>query len=90
MNYSTSHRPTSWFVQALVCTRVIMDETGIEPVGIYILSGKEVKKRLRGETETVAIFEKEEDRVNALAKWFDMHFLEHEIEGVRGLVSQIK
>ncbi|KAB8273626.1 hypothetical protein BDV30DRAFT_226458 [Aspergillus minisclerotigenes] len=90
MNYSTSHRPTSWFVQALVCTRVIMDETGIEPIGIYILSGKEVKKRLHGETETVAIFEKEEDRVNALAKWFDMHFLEHEIEGVRGLVSQIK
>lgn len=90
MNYSTSHRPTSWFVQALVCTRVILDETGIEPIGIYILSGKEVKKRLRGETETVATLEKEEDRVIALAKWFDMHFLEHEIEGVRGLASQIK
>ncbi|KAE8373073.1 hypothetical protein BDV26DRAFT_76421 [Aspergillus bertholletiae] len=90
MNYATSHRPTSWFLQAFVSTRVILDETGREPIGIYILFGKEVKKRLHGETETVATFEKEDDRVNALAKWFDMHFLEHEIEGVRGLVSQIK
>ncbi|KAB8239379.1 N-terminal acetyltransferase [Aspergillus alliaceus] len=90
LNYSTSHRPTSWFVQALVCTRAILDAAGTEPIGIYILAGKEVKRRLHGETEVVETFEKEEDRVNALAKWFDMHFLEYETEGIRGLVSAIK
>lgn len=90
LNYSTSHRPTSWFVQALVCTRAILDAAGTEPIGIYILAGKEVKRRLHGETEVVETFEKEEDRVNALAKWFDMHFLEHETEGIQGLVSAIK
>ncbi|KAE8350660.1 hypothetical protein BDV28DRAFT_159414 [Aspergillus coremiiformis] len=90
LNYSTSHHPTSWFVRALVCTRVILDEEGAEPIGIYILSGKEVKRRLRGETEVVETFDKEDDRAKALAKWFDMHFLEYEIDGVKGLVSEIK
>ncbi|KAF7592454.1 N-terminal acetyltransferase [Aspergillus hancockii] len=89
MNYSTSHRPSSWFVQTLVCTRVILDE-GTTPIGIYVLSRNEVKKRLRGETEVVETLAKDEDRVKALAKWFGMHFHEYEVEGIRGLASELK
>jgi arylamine N-acetyltransferase len=90
MNYSTSHRPSSWFVQALVCTRVILDEEGTTPIGIYILYGNEVKRRLLGETEVVQALAKEEDRVKALDNWFGMHFHEYEVEGIRGLASELK
>ncbi|KAF9888095.1 N-terminal acetyltransferase [Aspergillus nanangensis] len=90
MNFATSNQRSSWFTQALVCTRVILDETDAEPVGLYIMAGKEVKKRVGGHTEVVATVETESDRVQALGKWFGMHFHEHEVEGVRGLPSQIK
>ncbi|KAL5362508.1 hypothetical protein BJX96DRAFT_166717 [Aspergillus floccosus] len=89
MNFYTSQSRSSWFTQRLVCTRVILDDQ-LEPVGIYILSGTEVKKLLRGETEVVATFKTEDDRVRAMAEYFGMHFHEHEIQGVRGLPSQIK
>lgn len=90
MNFATSHLRSSWFTQALVCTRVILDEQTLEPKGIYILAGKEVKKRIGKDTEVVATIETEADRVNAFAEWFDMHFQAHEVEGVRGLPSMIR
>lgn len=89
MNFYTSQSRSSWFTQRLVCTRVILDDQ-LEPVGMYILSGTEAKKLLRGEMEVVATFKTEDDRVRALAEYFDMHFQEHEVQGVRGLPSQIK
>lgn len=69
---------------------MIMDEDGTEIKGQCIMAGKEVKRRVRGETETLATLESEDDRIQALAKWFDMHFREDEIQGIRGMVSQIK
>jgi arylamine N-acetyltransferase len=89
INFYTSQNRSSFFTQRLVCTRVILDDH-LEPVGIYILSGTEVKKTLRGETEVVASFKTEEDRVRAMAEYFGMYFHEHEVQGVRGLPSQIK
>ncbi|KAL4891926.1 hypothetical protein BDV59DRAFT_203186 [Aspergillus ambiguus] len=89
MNFATSKNPSSWFTQRLVCTRVILSEAA-EPVGIYIMSGTEVKKILRGESEVVATLNTEEDRVRAMAEYFGMHFHEHEVEGIRGLPSQIR
>ena len=91
MNYATSTGRNSWFTQSLVCARVILDEeTGTQPQGLYILVGKEVKKRLQGQTEVVATFETEDDRVAGLGKWFGLHFRDDEVEGIQGLVSQIK
>ncbi|CEL06048.1 hypothetical protein ASPCAL07159 [Aspergillus calidoustus] len=90
MNFFTSTSRSILFTQKLACTRVILDENGVEPAGIYILAGKEVKRVLRGKTETVQVLNTEEDRVRALEKYFDMHFHEHEVEGVRGLSSEIR
>ncbi|RAH65000.1 arylamine N-acetyltransferase family protein [Aspergillus aculeatinus CBS 121060] len=91
MNYFTSQSRTLWFTHQLACTRVLMDEDkGIKPVGIYILSGTEVKRVSGGETTVVATIAEETDRVEALARYFGMHFRPHEIEGIRGLPSQIR
>ncbi|KAF7117774.1 hypothetical protein CNMCM5793_006954 [Aspergillus hiratsukae] len=90
MNFMTSQHPTSWFTQSFVCTKVILSDDGLEPRGIYVMSGKEVKRRLGKETEVVATLANEDDRRQALAKYFDMHFQDHEVEGIQGLTSQIK
>ncbi|OJI95846.1 hypothetical protein ASPVEDRAFT_120215 [Aspergillus versicolor CBS 583.65] len=90
MSYFTSTNPEMPFTQKLAFRRMIVDEQTLEVIGIYILAGTEVKRVLRGETEVIKRFTTEEDRVHALAEYFDMHFERHEIEGIRGLPSQIK
>ncbi|GIK03266.1 N-terminal acetyltransferase [Aspergillus viridinutans] len=90
MNFATSQKSDSWFTQTFVCTKVILSEGGLEPRGLYVMSGKEVKKRLGKETQVVATLANEDDRRQALAKYFDMHFQDYEVEGIQGLSSQIK
>ncbi|OOQ90554.1 putative N-acetyltransferase family protein [Penicillium brasilianum] len=90
MNFSVSQEPSSWFTQTFVCMRMILDPTGKEIVGQCIMSGKEVKRRIKGQTEVLQVLKNEEDRVKALAKYFDMHLRESEAEGIRGLTSQLK
>lgn len=90
INFFTSKSRSILFTQKLACTRVILDDQGLEPIGIYILAGREVKRVLRGKTETIQTLDTEEDRVGALAKYFNLHFHEYELEGIRGLPSQIK
>ncbi|KOS38046.1 hypothetical protein ACN38_g11147 [Penicillium nordicum] len=90
MNFSISQRRTSWFTQVFVCTRMILDQSGTEIIGQCIMLGKEVKERLHGQTEILQVLETEEDRVKALAKYFDMHLCESEIQGIRGMTSELK
>ncbi|KAL4959106.1 arylamine N-acetyltransferase family protein [Aspergillus stella-maris] len=90
INFFTSQSRTMFFTQQLVCTKLILEEGGFEPLGIYILSGTEVKKVIGGVSEVVARFTKEEDRVEALKEYFGMSFLPYEVEGVRGLSSEIR
>lgn len=56
--------------------------------GCYV--GKEVKRRIQGKSEIVEVMNSEEDRVKALGKYFDMHLRVGEIEGIRGLASELK
>lgn len=89
MNFATSQRRTSWFTQSFVCTRMILDSAGKEIIGQYILAGKDIKRRLHGQTEQVQVLEKEEDRVKGLAEYFDMNLRANEIQGIRGMTSEI-
>jgi arylamine N-acetyltransferase len=90
MNYQTYQLPSSWFTQMFVCVQLILDDAGEELKGLYILAGKEVKRRVHGETETVDTLESEADRVRALEKWFGMRLLDHEIAGINGLGSSMR
>lgn len=90
MNFSVSQTRTSWFTQVFVCMRMILDEDGREIIGQYIMSGNEVKRRLRGQTEILQVMQTESDRVQALATYFDMHLRGSEIGGIRGLASELK
>ncbi|KAJ5589795.1 hypothetical protein N7450_003767 [Penicillium hetheringtonii] len=90
MNFATSQKRTSWFTQSFVCTRMILDAAGEEIIGQYILAGRDIKRRLHGQTEHVQALGKEEDRVKGLAEFFDMNLRANEIQGIRGMTSEIK
>ncbi|KAL2816926.1 cysteine proteinase [Aspergillus granulosus] len=90
INFFTSKSRTLMFTHKLACTRLILDDHDSQPIGIYILAGREVKRVLRGKTETLQVLNTEEDRVGALAECFNMNFHANELEGIRGLPSQIK
>lgn len=72
-----------------MCTRMILDDKDGNIMGQCILSGNEVKRRVRGQTEVLETLKSEDDRVRALARWFDIHLRDDEVQGIRGLVSQL-
>lgn len=89
MSFAVSQRRTSWFTQVFVCMRMIMDSQH-EIIGQYVISGNEVKRRVHGKTEILQTLQSEEGRVGALSQYFGMHLRWSEIDGIRGLTSEIK
>lgn len=89
MNFSVSQSRTSWFTKTFICTRMILNIDGTEVKGQCVMTGQEVKQRVRGQTEILETLRTEEDRVKALAKYFDIHLRGEEIQGILGMVSQI-
>ncbi|KAJ6038280.1 uncharacterized protein N7446_005094 [Penicillium canescens] len=55
----------------------------------WVLGFREVKRRVRGQTEILETLQTEEDRVKALAKYFDMHLREGEIQEIRDMTSEL-
>jgi arylamine N-acetyltransferase len=90
MNFAVSQKRTSWFTKSFVCMRMLLDEDGQEVIGQLIMAEKELKRRVHGQTEILQVFNSEKDRVEALAKYFDMHLRNSEAQGIRGLTSEIK
>ncbi|KAJ5669986.1 Arylamine N-acetyltransferase [Penicillium maclennaniae] len=88
-NFAVSQTRTSWFTKTFVCMRMIMDENTRKIIGQCIMSGREVKRRVHGETEILQVLHTKEDRIKALAKYFDVHLRKNEIEGIRGLTSEL-
>ncbi|KAL4797187.1 putative N-acetyltransferase family protein [Aspergillus venezuelensis] len=93
MNVNTSQTPSSWFTQTVVCVKHIFeesgDEEGLRAAGMYVLTEREVKKRAGGKAEVVMKLENEEDRVEALKRWFGIELAEYEVQGIRGMGSEL-
>jgi len=88
INYFTSTSPTSWFTYTIVVTRVLMGEDG-EVEGSYVLNRNEVKKRVNGKSEVLRVCKDEGDRVDALREYFGIKLSEAEVQGIRGLVTEL-
>jgi arylamine N-acetyltransferase len=89
MNFWKSQNRTSPFTQKVICARMLLDVNEEDIEGQIILNGNIVKERIRGEEEILQILQTENDRVDALASQFGLHFQEDEVQGIHGLVSQI-
>ena len=57
--------------------------------GTLVLFGNEVKRRIGADSEVLQTFQSEEDRIDALSRWFGIHLQPEEKSGVKGLVSEI-
>ncbi|KAJ5935123.1 hypothetical protein N7466_004670 [Penicillium verhagenii] len=90
MNVNVSTSRTSWFTQAVVCVLMIMDQSEENIIGQYVMLGKELKKRVHGESKILQVLQNEDDRVKALAKYFGISLRQNEIQGIQGLSSELK
>ena len=90
MNLSTMTSPRSFFVQAVMCMRTILDDRTGEPIGLLILLGNYVKRQLGGQSEIVENLETEAQRVEALRKWFQVEIGPGEQKAIQGLASELR
>lgn len=95
MNLSTS--TLSIFAGLVCCVRSILGEElpelGKDPketVGKMLLNGDTVKRRILGKTEVLRVCKSEEERVDALKKWFGLELTEEERRGINGRATEIK
>ncbi|KAK4455210.1 hypothetical protein QBC34DRAFT_391793 [Podospora aff. communis PSN243] len=89
MNLATSTLRTSFFVQSLFCVRMVVDGEG-KPAGWTVLHGDKVTRRVRGRVEAEEEFKSEEQRVDALQRWFGIVLDEVEKRGIRELPTEIR
>lgn len=58
-------------------------------VGDITLFNNEVKKRIRGESELLAVLTSEEERVAALAEHLGVRLSEAEKVGIHGMITEL-
>ena len=88
MSFWTSQSRKSWFTYCVVAVKFILE--GDEVVGVLILEGAEVKRRVMGKTEPLRTCRTEEERVRALEEVFGMRLTDEERSGIRGMVTELK
>jgi arylamine N-acetyltransferase len=88
MNWFMSTSPTSWFTYTVVCMKMVMSEEE-ELIGDVTLVGGEIKKRIGGTSEALAVLESEAQRVEALQEHLGVKLSVEERNGIRGRVSEL-
>ncbi|OTB11215.1 hypothetical protein K445DRAFT_322209 [Daldinia sp. EC12] len=104
MNLSPWKSPSSWFTQKVVLSRFTTNAEGDvdEPAfmsdkavaegkidGALILFQDTLKWRREGQTVQIAKFETEEQRLDAMKKYFGIEFDEEDREAIRGTTSEL-
>lgn len=87
MNHFTSTSRTSWFTYMVICMKMVMENN--ELVGDVTMAGPELKRRIGGQNTTLAILESEEQRIEALEKYFGIKLSAEERNGIRGMSSAL-
>lgn len=90
MNYAMSQSPTSHFASGFIVSKFLLNDAKDDIVGCLWLPKDVVKRSLRGNTETLQNLETEVERVDALAKHFNIHLQPMEIRGIRKRPSELK
>lgn len=87
MSFFTSTSRISWFTYRVVCVKYLMMNE--ELVGEIKLYENEVRRRINGESELLATLTTEEERVQALDKYFGVKLSEPEVLGIEGTTTQL-
>jgi arylamine N-acetyltransferase len=89
MNYFTSTSNQIFFTRVIIVDKKILDDAG-EYAGSLTLFGNSIKWRIHGVKENKIEFKTEDDRLDALERYFGIKFGDVERDGIRGLPSEIK
>ncbi|RDW76001.1 hypothetical protein BP5796_06822 [Coleophoma crateriformis] len=87
MNHFTSTHRSSWFTTMMVCVKMVLEDGEI--VGDVTLFGPEVKKRIKGKSELLAMCDTEEERIKALDEFLGVKLSETEQKGIHGLITEL-
>lgn len=92
INYHTSQNPRSWFTYRLVLSQTLLDEKQERAVGTIVMVNNDISRRMdpNSPKETLATCRTEEERVQAIEKWFGIKLLPEERRGIIGMVTEIK
>jgi len=89
MNYFTSTNRHIFFTHKLIGSLKIMDKDTKDIVGAVTLEHDKFKKRINGESEVLRICKNEDDRVDALEKWFGIVLSEKERKAIGRSAAEI-
>ena len=89
MNWSTMTAPQGFFVQNVVCVLVLLGEGGKPAAQLSLFNGR-VSRRENGEATVVQELKSEEQRVEALGKWFRIQLEPEQRNGIIGLSSELR
>jgi hypothetical protein len=90
MNYATYARNTSWFTYQVVCQKMILDEEQGGIIGVVMLSGSTVKRRVLSETQVLSQVTTEVERVKALEEHFGIALSASERVAIKDTVTELK
>lgn len=88
LNYNCEQNSKSWFANVVVVIKFLMDEDGVV-IGQTNLTDREVARRIHGKSEVLRVCTSEEERIDALERWFGIVLTEEERNAIRGRRMEI-
>ena len=89
MNFWTSQHRTSGFIRGFIISRFLLDENGEDIVGSLMIPKDVVKQNMKGEVQVLQTLKTEEERVDTLAKYFNIHLQPMEVRGIRSMITEL-
>lgn len=89
LNFFMSRSPESWFTKKVMCTIYLRDEEAQNIIGSRTLFDNKVKERKDGKSIVLLEIENEQQRIQALKKFFNLTLTLEEQKGIRGMESMI-
>ncbi|KAK5135571.1 hypothetical protein LTR08_005051 [Meristemomyces frigidus] len=90
INFFTSTHRTSKLTYEVIASKSLLDETGVRVIGDVVCYERSVHQRTHGVKQVLAILKSEQERVDALSRYLDITLCDSQIEGIRGMSTEIR
>lgn len=89
MNFAIRCRQTSFWTYSIICMNMILDDKVDDIIGILVLEGGRLKRRIHAKSEVLMECTNEAERVDILDKYFGIKLSIAEQSGIIGTVTQL-
>jgi len=87
-NYKATRDPKSWFNHEIVCVKILLDDND-DVVGVMLLTNGKVNKCMKGKNHHLEQCKSEDERVEALKKYFGIVLFSEERYGIKGMPTEL-